>query len=86
MEASLMVEYDRTGDLLYLGTMAPYPEQESEELDYGVVARLKPQSGKIENLEILFFSTRVASGEVLRLPRFFFMLFPSRSSSLGGRS
>ena len=43
MEAPLMVEYDRTGDILYLGSMAPYPEQESEELDYGVVARLNPQ-------------------------------------------
>ncbi len=62
------VEYDRIGDILYLGTVSPYPEQESEELDYGVVARLNPQSGEIENLEILFFSSRVASGEALQLP------------------
>jgi Protein of unknown function (DUF2283) len=68
MEARLIVEYDRIGDILYLGTVSPYPEQESEELDYGVVARLNPQSGEIENLEILFFSSRVASGEALRLP------------------
>jgi len=68
MEAQLMVEYDRSGDILYLGTTAPYPEQESEELDYGVVARLNPKSGEVENLEILFFSTRIASGEALRLP------------------
>ena len=39
MEARLLVEYDRIGDILYLGTVSPYPEQESEELDYGVVAR-----------------------------------------------
>ena len=68
MEARLIVEYDRTGGILYLGTVSPYPEQESEELDYGVVARLNPQSGDIENVEILFFSSRVASGEALRLP------------------
>ena len=55
MEARLLVEYDRIGDILYLGTVSPYPEQESEELDYGVVARLNPQSGEIENLEILSF-------------------------------
>ena len=55
MEARLIVEYDRIGDILYLGTVSPYPEQESEELDYGVVARLNPQSGEIENLEILSF-------------------------------
>jgi len=68
MGARLIVEYDHTGDILYLGTMAPYPEQEAVELNYGVVARLNPQSGEIENLEILFFSARAASGEALRLP------------------
>jgi uncharacterized protein YuzE len=68
MEAQLVVEYDRTGDILYLGKTPPYPEQESEELDYGVVARLNPQSGEIENLEILFFSARVAKGETVHLP------------------
>jgi len=68
VEAQLIVEYDRVGDVLYLGITAPYPEQESEELDYGVVARLNPKSGAIENLEILFFSTRVARGEALRVP------------------
>ena len=68
MEARLLVEYDRIRDILYLGTVSPYPEQESEELDYGVVARLNPQSGGIESLEILFFSSRVASGEALQLP------------------
>jgi len=67
MEAQLIVEYDRTGDILYLGKTPPYPEQESEEIDYGVVARLNPQSGEIENLEILFFSARVANGETLHL-------------------
>ena len=70
MEAQLIVEYDRTGKSLYLGKTSPHPEQESEEIDYGVVARLNPQSGEIENLEILFFSTRVSSGEPLRLPVF----------------
>lgn len=70
MEASLTVEYDRTGDILYLGKTTPYPEQESEEIDYGVVARLNPKSREIENLEILFFSKRMASGEVLKLPVF----------------
>jgi hypothetical protein len=31
MEARLLVAYDRIGDILYLGTVSPYPEQESEE-------------------------------------------------------
>ena len=68
MEARLIVEYDRAGDILYLGKTSPYPEQESEELDYGVVARLNPKSREVENLEILFFSARAAKGEVFNLP------------------
>ena len=68
MEAQLTFEYDREGDILYIGKTAPYPEQESEEVEYGVVARLNPQSGDIENLEILFFSARLLSGEIMRLP------------------
>lgn len=68
MEAQLIVEYDQVGDILYLGKRPPYHEQESEEIDYGVVARLNPQSGEIENLEILFSSKRAADGGVLRLP------------------
>lgn len=46
----------------------PYPEQDSEELGDEVVARLNPQSGEIENLEVLFFSTRLLRGDVLELP------------------
>ena len=56
METSLTVEYDKTGDILYLGKTKPYPEQDSEELGYGVVARLNPKTRDLENLEILFFS------------------------------
>lgn len=68
MEAFLRIEYDRVGDILYLEKTDPYPEQESEELDYGVIARLNPQSGEIETLEILFFSERLKRNEVMRLP------------------
>jgi len=68
MEARLTVKYDQVGDILYIEKVPPYVGQESEELDYGVVARLNPQSGEIENLEILFFSQRIARGEGLTLP------------------
>ena len=68
MDAQLTLEYDRTGDILYLNKTPPYPEQESEEIDYGVIARLNPKTGEIENLEILFFSTRISSSEGLKLP------------------
>ena len=35
MDTSLTVEYDKAGDILYLGKTKSYPEQDSEELDYG---------------------------------------------------
>ncbi len=68
MVAPLTVEYDAEGDILYLGKTRPYPEQESEEFDYGVVARLSPDSREVENLEILFFSTRRKTGQGVNLP------------------
>lgn len=68
MVAPLMVEYDAVGDILYLGKTKPYAQQASEEIDYGIVARLHPTSGEVENLEILFFTERMKSGEALQIP------------------
>jgi uncharacterized protein YuzE len=79
MDAQLTLEYDRTGDILYLNKTAPYPEQESEEIDYGIIARLNPKTGEIENLEILFFSARVSSSEGLKLPIIAELRLPERT-------
>lgn len=68
MAANLTFKYDRTADVLYVGTCAPYPEQDSEELGNEVIVRLNPRTGEIENLELLFFSTRLLGGESLELP------------------
>jgi hypothetical protein len=70
MNERLTMEYDRTGDILYLGKIKPYAEQESEELEFGIIARRNPETGEIENLEILSFSERSASGKVFELPVF----------------
>lgn len=48
-------QYDRDVDILYINTCEPYPEQESEELDDEIIARFNPNTGEIENLEVLFF-------------------------------
>jgi uncharacterized protein YuzE len=61
-------QYDREADILYINTCAPYPEQESEELDDEVIARFNPMTNEIENLEILFFSTRLLRKEFFQLP------------------
>jgi uncharacterized protein YuzE len=67
MAAKLAVQYDRQADILYLTTRASYPEQETEELGDDIVARLNPETGDVESLEILFFSKRVQS-DSLELP------------------
>ena len=68
MDAKLSFRYDREGDILYIDKRSPYPEQESEELGDEVIARLNPATGEIENLEILFFSTRLLRSDLFELP------------------
>ena len=68
MEAKLSFKYDRETDILYIDKMPPYTEQESEELGDDVVARLNPNTKEIENLEVLFFSTRLLRHNLFELP------------------
>jgi uncharacterized protein YuzE len=68
MDAKLTFEYDREGDILYINTRPPYPEQESDEIGDEVIARFNPDTGQIENLEVLFFSTRLLRKNLFKLP------------------
>ncbi len=68
METNLTFQYDRDADILYVNTCPPYPEQESEELTDETIARFNPDTGDIENLEVLFFSTRLLRDELFNLP------------------
>ena len=68
MEQNLIFRYDRIADILYINTVVPYADQESEELGDDIVARLNPKTGKIENLEVLFFTTRLLRRELFSLP------------------
>lgn len=68
MAEKLTFRYDRAADILYINTREAYPEQESEELGDDVIARLNPQTGDVENLEVLFFSTRLLRSDLLELP------------------
>jgi len=68
MDAKLTLHYDRDADILHISKRPPYPEQESEELGDGVVARINPATGEVENLEILFFSVRLRQGDAFDLP------------------
>ncbi len=68
METNLTFQYDREADILYINTCSPYPEQESEELEDEIIARFNPETDEIENLEVLFFFTRLLRKELFSLP------------------
>ena len=68
MDSKLTFRYDRVGDILYVETRPPYPEQDSEELGDEIVAHVSPTTGEIEGLEVLFFSTRLLRGEQFDVP------------------
>ncbi len=59
MAQKLTFQYDREADILYINTVEPYAAQESEELGDEIIARLNPQTGQVENLEVLFFTSRL---------------------------
>ena len=61
-------KYDREADILYIDKCPPYAAQESEGLGDEVVARLNPTTGEVENLEVLFFSTRLLRESLFELP------------------
>ena len=68
MGTNLTFLYDREADILYINTCSPYPEQESEELEDEIIARLNPETNEIENFEVLFFSRRLLHKELFQLP------------------
>jgi uncharacterized protein YuzE len=68
MRAKLSFKYDREADILHIDKRSPYAEQESEELGDEVIARLNPDTGEVENLEVLSFSTRLLRSELFELP------------------
>lgn len=68
MAAKLSFKYDREADILHIDKCAPYPEQDSEELGDEVIARLNPETGAVENVEVLFFTTRLLRGDLFELP------------------
>lgn len=68
MEEKLIFKYDREGDILYINKRAPYPEQESEEVGDDVIARFNPHTGDVENIEVLFFSTRLLRSDIFEIP------------------
>ena len=69
MSGKLTFRYDWEADILHIDKCPPYPDQESEELGDEVIARLNPATGEIENMEVLFFSTRISAQRTARNTR-----------------
>ena len=68
MAAKLTFRYDRAADILHIDKVPPYAQQESEEFEGDVIARMNPRTNEVENLEILFFSTRLLRDELFEVP------------------
>lgn len=68
MAAKLAFQYDREADILHITSRPPSPEQETEELGDDVIGRLNPETGDVESLEVLFFSTRLLGTDLFELP------------------
>jgi hypothetical protein len=68
MNDQLHFHYDREGDILYINRCTPYSEQESEEISEEVIVRLNPATRVVENVEILFFSTRLLKSGDFSIP------------------
>jgi uncharacterized protein YuzE len=68
MAEKLTFKYDREADILYVNTVPPYAEQESEELEDEILVRLNPKTGKVENFEELFFTSRLLRSGLFSLP------------------
>jgi len=68
VDSKLTFKYDRVADILYIDAKPPRAGQQSQELGDDVIARINPETGEIENLEVLFFSTRLLREEMFELP------------------
>ena len=68
MVAKLTFKYDREADILHTDKCPPYAEQESEELPDEIIARPNPDTREVENLEVLFVSTRLLRTDLFELP------------------
>jgi hypothetical protein len=68
MGAKLKFKFDREADILHIDRCPPYKEQESHELPDEIIARLNPKTGEVENLEVLFSSTRLLRADLFELP------------------
>jgi len=64
----MQIAFDRVSDTLYIDACEPYEALESDEIALGVIARTNPQTGEIENLEVMHLQKRLEAGEAFEIP------------------
>ena len=57
--------YDQKDDILYVDKCLFSEEQESDEIGDEIIARFNPDSGAVENLEVLFSSKRLMASKTV---------------------
>lgn len=71
MATRMRVSYDKEGDILHIDVAEPYVGQETDFDDDWVVMRTNPETGAVENVEILGFARRLhALEDEIELPFF----------------
>ncbi|MFN0094909.1 MAG: DUF2283 domain-containing protein [Dehalococcoidia bacterium] len=63
----MTLSYDRVGDILHIDFGPRRPDQETEFLGDDIVARLNPETGAIESIEVLGLTSR-APGAIIPVP------------------
>ena len=64
----LYFDYDKMGDILYISKVKSYSDQESDEIEDGIIARFNPKNNEIESIEILSFSKRLENDKSFSIP------------------
>ena len=67
MAATLRFEHDVVGNIMYIEKCPPYPAQDEDDIEDGVIARCHPDTDEVESMMILFYSSRIVSRDPLRL-------------------
>ena len=68
IDSHLTIKYDLTCDILMLEQCPPYPGQRETEIVKDATARLNPETGVIESLEIRSFKARTENDGEIALP------------------
>ena len=67
MATTLRFEHDVAGNIMYIEKCPPYPGQDEDDIEDGVIARRHLDTDEVESVMIPFYSSRILTLEPLRL-------------------